>query len=153
MRPSVTARNDGGSKDPLSLSAFKNSLRLRPSNSPPPQRMTAIGGTDALPLSVFGKEMRERKDGEESSAMKTEFVKVYSYEELGEKLKKLRPKGKGEGRFSMEELNQRLMKLREIEQKETESRIAGLPFRELRESLVALRLSSDTEKAGKASSK
>ncbi|XP_010097148.2 uncharacterized protein LOC21408379, partial [Morus notabilis] len=48
MRPSDTARNDGGSKDPLSLSAFKNSLRLRPSNSPPPQRMTAIGGADAV---------------------------------------------------------------------------------------------------------
>ncbi|EXB67216.1 30S ribosomal protein S15 [Morus notabilis] len=83
--------------------------------------------------------------------MKTEFVKVYSYEELGEKLKKLRPEGKGEGWFSMEELNQRLMNLREIEQKETESRIAGLPYRDLRESLAKLRLSSDEEKAGKAS--
>ncbi|XP_075670256.1 uncharacterized protein LOC142640028 [Castanea sativa] len=73
--------------------------------------------------------------------MKTDFVKMYSYGELGEKLRKLRPsveEGKKEGEtlwFSLSELNQRLMKLREMEEKDTESRIGRISFKDLRESL------------------
>ena len=147
-------QNERRSGDPMSLSAFKNSLKLKPA----PDSAPVIGGTDSLPVSVFGKE-RERKEGErETMAMKTEFVKMYSYGELGEKLRKLRPsvqEGKKEGDtlgFSLSELNERLMKLREMEEKETESRIGGVSFKDLRESLVWLRL-TETEKAKKNSSK
>ena len=149
-----SAQNERRSGDPMSLSAFKNSLKLKPG----PDSAPVFGGTESLPVSVFGKE-RERKEGEkETMAMKTEFVKMYSYGELGEKLRKLRPsvqEGKKGGDalgFSLSELNERLMKLREMEEKETESRIGGVSFKDLRESLVWLRL-TETEKAKKNSSK
>lgn len=147
-----SSQNERRSGDPMSLSAFKNSLKLKPG----PESAPVFGGTDSLPVSVFGKE-RERKEGEkETMAMKTEFVKMYSYGELGEKLRKLRPsvlEGKKEGDtlgFSLSELNERLMKLREMEEKETESSIGGLSYKDLRESLVWLRL-TETEKAKKNS--
>ncbi|KAG6669553.1 uncharacterized protein LOC122284857 [Carya illinoinensis] len=141
------AQNESRMADPM-LSGFKNNLKLKPSTDPVP----VIGGTGTLPVSVFGKE-RERKDMEgEKMAMKTEFVRMYSYEELGEKLTKLRPDGNKEGKawFSLGELNERLMKLREMEDKESELRIGGVPYKDLRESLFRLRMSDD-EKAKKSS--
>jgi hypothetical protein len=54
------------------------------------------------------------------------------------------------GWFTLKELNERLRKLREMEEKETESRIGGVSFRDLRESLVKLKASND-EKAIKNS--
>ncbi|XVF24702.1 hypothetical protein REPUB_Repub13aG0150200 [Reevesia pubescens] len=86
--------------------------------------------------------MERTKDGE--AATKTEFVKMYGHVELGQKLKKLRPETKGrEGWFSLQELNERLLKLREMEEKETESRIGGVSFKDLRESLYKLNMSED----------
>lgn len=71
---------------------------------------------EALPASVFGKEGRE---GETEEMMTTEFLKIYREDELGEKLRRLRPEGKKEeGWFSLEELNERLVKLRQVEEKE-----------------------------------
>ncbi|XP_041017093.1 uncharacterized protein LOC121259530 isoform X2 [Juglans microcarpa x Juglans regia] len=102
------AQNERRRADPMSLSEFKNNLKLKPSTDPVP----VIGGTDTLPVSVFGKE-RERKDTEgEKMAMKTEFVKM--------------------------------------EDKETESRIGGVSFKDLRESLLRMKISDD-EKAKKSS--
>eukprot|EP01018_Ginkgo_biloba_P009625 Gb_26850 [translate_table: standard] len=129
----------------FSLKAFGESLRLQPDDNR--GRVPSQQISDSLPLSVFGKEMREKASGEPQPA-KTEFVKMYSYDELGEKLKKLRPDTdqsveqitKG---FSLTELNERLQKLRELEEKETESKIGGISFKDLRESLVQLRMSSD----------
>ncbi|KAJ9680334.1 hypothetical protein PVL29_019603 [Vitis rotundifolia] len=139
-----------GKTDVLSLSAFKDSLRLRPVDSGATKSSVVIGGSDdALPMSVFGKDMRDRKEAE-STTMKTEFLKTYSYEELGKKLRKLRPETGAESCFSLKELNERLMKLREMEEKETESKFGGLSFKDLRESLVCLRISED-EKAKKSS--
>ncbi|KAH1113547.1 hypothetical protein J1N35_006925 [Gossypium stocksii] len=51
--------------------------------------------------------------------MKREFIRMYGYEELGQRLKELRPPEK-EGGFSLQELNERLLKLRAIEDKEAE---------------------------------
>ncbi|KAM1132304.1 hypothetical protein FF1_046721 [Malus domestica] len=82
--------------------------------------------------------------------MKTDFVKMYSYAELGEKLRKLRPDGKGQNWFSLRELNKRLMKLREMEEKETQAAIGNVTFQDLRESLLKLQR-SDQEKAKKSS--
>lgn len=59
----------------------------------------------------------------ETEKMMTEFLTIYSEEELGEKLKMLRPEGnKEEGWFSLQELNQRLVKLRQVEEKEAQNR-------------------------------
>lgn len=150
MRASNNAPQTGRrGSDPLSLSSFKSSLRLRPSDSPSaPSRTTVFGGTDPLPQSVFGKEIRERKDGDEPSAMKRVFVKMYEYPELGERLKQLRPdeKDKGEGWFSIEELNQRLTRLRELEEKETEPKIYGMQYKDFRSGLEMLKRSDDEKK-------
>lgn len=109
-------------------------------------------GTDKLPESIFGKERREKKgEGEEGEPKvpRTEFVKMYGYEELGEKLQGLRPAKdgrKGEW-FSLTELNERLAKLRELEEKETESKMGGVSFKDLRESLQRLKDSNAMKKA------
>ena len=85
-----------------------------------------FGVTDPVPQSVFGKEIRERKEGDEPSVRKTESVKM------------------------IDELNPK--RLRELEEKETESRSAGLSYKDMRksllmkESLVELKLSFDDEK-------
>ena len=87
-----------------------------------------------------------------------QFVKMYSHGELGEKLRKLRPsveEVKKEGEtlwFSLSELNERLMKLREMEEKDTELRlrIGGISFKDLRESLDWMR-QLELEKAKKNS--
>ncbi|KAK9282280.1 hypothetical protein L1049_005194 [Liquidambar formosana] len=153
----ATATNtDKKGADPMSLSAYRESFKLRPVDHAAPSSTVVIGGgSDTLPASVFGKEMRERKEGESSkstSAMKTEFVKFYKVNELGEKLRMLRPKRKvGENWFSLEELYERLIKLRELEEKETDSKkVAGVTFKDLRESLLRLKM-SDEEKAKKSS--
>ncbi|KAJ8632714.1 hypothetical protein MRB53_026050 [Persea americana] len=131
---------------PYSLLSFKNSLNLKPPSEGSGTSAPLLGGPDSqLPPSIFGREMGEKREPE-SQALKTEFVKMYSYGELGEKLKILRPAAATAGKkdwFSLGELNERLMKLREMEEREAESRIGGVSFKDLRDSLVRLRKSSD----------
>ncbi|KFK43826.1 hypothetical protein AALP_AA1G178800 [Arabis alpina] len=79
-------------------------------------------GEDALPRSVFGKEI----DGKEGQMM-TEFLTFYNEEELGHKLRLLRPEGNTE--FSLQELNQRLVKLRQVEEKEVQARSGNTVLR------------------------
>lgn len=146
--PPRAVQNERKGGDSMSLSAFKNSLKLKPSD---PATAPSLGLTGKFPSSVFGKEMRDRKDGE-NGGMKTEFVKMYSHGELGSKLRALRPDNtKGKNWFSLAELNERLMKLRAMEEKETESRIGGLSCQDLRESLEKIKM-SDAEKAKKTTS-
>ncbi|KAA8541964.1 hypothetical protein F0562_023116 [Nyssa sinensis] len=143
------AQGGGTGNESLSLSKYQQTLKLRPADPNGKNSTFVIGGTDKLPASVFGKEMREKKEAK-SAAMKTEFVKMYSYGELGEKLRMLRPEGKGGNWFSLGELNERLMKLREFEEKETNSRIGGVAFKDLRESLLTLKM-SENDKAKRSS--
>lgn len=78
-----------------------------------------------MPAAVFGPEIRAKEDGDGSAKEKKwEFVKMYSAKELGEKLRSLRPEKKGDNKdwFSLEELNQRLVKLREMEERQRGSR-------------------------------
>ncbi|KAL1221424.1 Small ribosomal subunit protein uS15c [Cardamine amara subsp. amara] len=77
----------------------------------------------SFPMSMVGNEMGEKKGREgETEGMVTEFLKSYNEEDLGEKLKMLRPEGKKEeGWFSLQELNQRLVKLRQVEENEAQS--------------------------------
>ncbi|KAF9686240.1 hypothetical protein SADUNF_Sadunf03G0138200 [Salix dunnii] len=128
-----------------------SSFKLKPGNeNESMNKSTIIGGTEGLPTVVFGREMEG--EGRAKGEMSTEFVKMYSHGELGDKLRSLRPTVKrGEkGWFTLKELNERLRKLREMEEKDTESRIRGFSYRDLRESLVKLKVSND-EKAIKNS--
>ncbi|XP_059638618.1 uncharacterized protein LOC132280877 [Cornus florida] len=134
--------------DPMSLSNFKEVLNTKSGDPNANKSKTAFGGND-LPLSVFGREMNAKMNLE-SAVMKTEFVKMYDYDELGKKLRMLRPATNGGNWFSFGELNQRLMKLREIEEKETQSKIVGVNYSDLRESLQKLKL-LDEEKIKKVS--
>ncbi|RWR96571.1 cell wall protein RBR3 isoform X1 [Cinnamomum micranthum f. kanehirae] len=145
--PSPMNRSRGSETlSPYSLKSFKNSLNLKPHPEGSGTSAPLLGGPDSqLPSSIFGREMREKREPE-SPALKTEFVKMYSYGELGQKLKMLRPAAATEGKkdwFSLGELNERLMKLREMEEKETDLRIGGVSFKDLRDSLLTLRKSSD----------
>lgn len=122
-----------------------------------PEKGPSILGGDNLPDSIFGKEMREKEAGEweQKKVLKTEFVKMYSYNELGEKLRKLRPEDASKANkdwFTLTELNERLAKLREMEEKETESRMGGVSFRDLRESLVRLKEADANKKANSMAS-
>lgn len=142
---------DQKGSDSMPLSAFKNSLKLGSVDQNKGSWSSRIGGeSEKLPASIFGKEMRQRNEGAKpvSTAMKTEFVKIYSYKELGDKLRQLRPEGKMEGKnwFSLGELNERLVKLRENEENETKSsNISGISFNDLRDSLLTLKMSDDAK--------
>ncbi|KAF8049546.1 hypothetical protein N665_2183s0008 [Sinapis alba] len=95
----------------VSFRSFKNTLKGN------------VGRGEALPASVIGNEMDR---GGETEEMMTEFLKIYREDELGEKLRGLRPEGKKEeGWFSLEELNQRLVKLRQVEEKEVHNHQRG----------------------------
>ncbi|CAH8381383.1 unnamed protein product [Eruca vesicaria subsp. sativa] len=94
----------------LSFRSFKNTLKGNVGRGG--------GGGEGLPASVFGNERKGSGEGE-TEEMVTEFLKIYREDELGEKLRRLRPEGKKEeGWFSLQELNERLVKLREVEEKE-----------------------------------
>ncbi|XP_068649347.1 uncharacterized protein [Aristolochia californica] len=135
-KPTTTSPlRDSGSQpiDSSVLSSIRDRFKKEGATGP------GIGESSASQtMSIFAKES-EKKEAE-SSSNQTEFVRQYSHKELGEKLRALRPDA-AEGKkdwFSLNELNDRLRKLRESEVKENESRIKGLTFSDLRESLLKL---------------
>ncbi|XP_024972567.1 uncharacterized protein LOC112511254 isoform X2 [Cynara cardunculus var. scolymus] len=109
--------------------AFRHSLKLRPQDL-----------NQQVPESI-GKDKKDVLSDE----MKTEFVRNYSYGDLGKNLKNLRPEVKGGKKigFSLGELNERLRKLRELDEEENRNR-HGLYMKELRVSLY--HLSQDEKK-------
>ncbi|KAJ6802672.1 uncharacterized protein M6B38_190980 [Iris pallida] len=131
-------------------SSFHNSLNLKSLQES--LRSPSISAA-RLPESIFGRELREKNKGDapeeeaaavaegETKALKTEFVKMYTPEELGEKLRRLRPAAAGKAGknwFSLKELNGRLAKLRKQEE-EIQDRIGGVLMRDLKESLEKLK--------------
>ncbi|KAL3511948.1 hypothetical protein ACH5RR_024665 [Cinchona calisaya] len=112
--------------------------RLNSQSAKPLQ--TVFGGSDALPLAVFGRELAQKEEGDTSDAKtKMEFLRTYDFTELGEKLRALRPeKQDKKDWFSFEELSARLVKLREMEEKENDSR-SNIPFSDLRLGLTKLK--------------
>ncbi|KAL8464596.1 hypothetical protein ACS0TY_034198 [Phlomoides rotata] len=88
---------------------------------------------DGLP-SFFWKEKNAGEDGK----MRTGFMSMYNYSEMGAKLKTLRPEKKKGKWFSLHELNERLVKLREMEEKESRSIVSGISFKDLRDTVVKL---------------
>ncbi|XP_010419387.1 PREDICTED: uncharacterized protein LOC104705097, partial [Camelina sativa] len=94
-----------------SLSGLQNTMKTQFNTN---LRSNVIGG-EGLPHSVFAEELEQGNDDAED--MKSEFYKSYDPYELGEKLRLYRPEGKKEqGWFSLQELNQRLVKLRAMEE-------------------------------------
>ncbi|MED6210834.1 hypothetical protein PIB30_067907 [Stylosanthes scabra] len=120
MRLKSNANKQGGDRMPLQ--AFRSTLKSGPSDS-----------------SVFARVGKEKK-GSGSGPTVTEFVKMYSFPELGEKLRALRAQGVGSEGFSIAELNERLIKLRELEENESLAALSetGVPFKELKASLHVL---------------
>ncbi|XP_073039158.1 uncharacterized protein [Primulina eburnea] len=137
-------QNDSTGKpmDPMSLARFKESLKLKPGEMNVPQLI--IGGSDRLPASLIGKDKKDvgGKDNEASSAGRLKFFRPYSFEEMGKKLVSLRPEKKGKW-FSLQELNDRLDRMRVLEEKEIEARGSSFLYRELRESLVTINSKSE----------
>lgn len=130
--------------DPLSLKNFTNTLRMKPADD---NANRVIGGSQELPALVFGKEKKEEEKAVELERMKTDFVKMYSFEELGDKLKKLRPEGL-EGGFSLRELNERLMRLRVMEMNESNSKIGAGTISALRSSLARIQIEKEEKSRG-----
>ncbi|KAJ6831314.1 uncharacterized protein M6B38_349400 [Iris pallida] len=131
-------------------SSFHNSLNLK---SLQESLWSPSISAARLPESIFGRELREKNKGDapveeaaaaegETKALKTEFVKMYTPEELGEKLRRLRPAAAGKAGknwFSLKELNGRLAKLRKQEEGEIQDRIGGVLFVDLKETLEKLK--------------
>ncbi|KAK9677327.1 hypothetical protein RND81_11G136500 [Saponaria officinalis] len=126
----------------FSLNNYKESFRMRPSmeksgnnfNNESNIKSRVIGGSiGSLPIATFGKEMKEKVGDDNES--KFDLIRMYSHAELGKKLKELRPKtptlGKKEW-FSLSELQQRLGKLKEIEEKDSSAQVGGVPYGEFR---------------------
>lgn len=138
--PNADEQNERRKGEGLPLLRFPKSLDMNPTQD-------AGVSKGALP-SLFYKD-KERSGDKSSDALKTEFVKIYSYKELGEKLSKLRPE---EGKeFTLGELSERLVKLRMMEENESESRVGGV-YEDFRHSLEIIKISQEEEKHRKTSS-
>ncbi|KAK1422432.1 hypothetical protein QVD17_25546 [Tagetes erecta] len=88
---------------------------------------------------------RNNNEGIVSNETRADFVRTYSAGEMGKRLRKLRP-GDKKVKFSLTELNERLQKFREMEEKEAPI-IGGLVYESLREGLVKLKgLEDEKEK-------
>ncbi|KAL1340379.1 hypothetical protein HN51_026775 [Arachis hypogaea] len=143
-KPGEARARDRRRADSMSLEAYREVLRSRPLDSSATAAAGAsspenvVGTASSLPDSV----LKQKRRKEES-----EFMKVYSFGELGEKLKKLRPEGMRKEWFSIEELNERLKRMREKEVEEAESNVTGgVLFKDMRECLL-----SEDEKSRKSS--
>ncbi|BAT93377.1 hypothetical protein LR48_Vigan05g003400 [Vigna angularis] len=111
----------GESSSPSMQFIRENLRNLSAAQTPVSQgRPGMIGGTNALPQGIFGKEMR--KEGTKSTTMfSAGFLKTYNVEDLGKKLRMLRPEGKEKGWFSVRELSERLVRLRKMEEEQARS--------------------------------
>ncbi|XP_050233807.1 uncharacterized protein LOC126682246 [Mercurialis annua] len=118
----------GGGVD--ALSALKDTLKMR-------KQSESMRPGSNLPFSGFGKEQGG-----------TSTWTAYKHKELGEKLRSLRPEVKeGEkGWFSLEELSGRLKKLKEIEEKDAQSRFGSLSFNNLRDTIISINKSQNSKK-------
>lgn len=123
----------------LDMEAIRHSLRNMSGGQAPVRqsRPGVIGGTSALPELIFGKEMR--KEGSESTAMRSAaFLKVYGVEDLGKKLRMLRPEGKEKDWFSVRELSERLVRLRKMEEEQAKSNTQGEAYDKIKGCLIEM---------------
>ncbi|KAH9613804.1 hypothetical protein KSS87_005893 [Heliosperma pusillum] len=157
---------DNNVKQQFSLNNYKQTLRINPSmgntnSNGNTNTSRVIGGSlDNLPSVTFGKEIREKEKkskSDEDDASKFELMKAYSHAELGKELKELRPdlsalsknkkeKEGEEGWFSLSELQERLAKLKEIEEDRKSNTMGGLKLGDLRKSTDTIRQAKDVSK-------
>ncbi|KAL2338187.1 hypothetical protein Fmac_012633 [Flemingia macrophylla] len=109
-------QNPPQSPPSVNMDAIFESLRSVKAKTPTKPRL--IGGNAALPESVFGREMRRDTS---ASSTTTAFLKTYGVEDLGKKLRILRPEGNSKDWFSVRELSERLERLRKMEEEQTRS--------------------------------
>ncbi|KAI3892583.1 hypothetical protein MKX03_036933 [Papaver bracteatum] len=102
----------------IDINSFKSFMK-RGSDQETNQSNAALGGGSELPSDIFG-------------AMKTEFLNPYSHEELGRKLRQLRPDETTKKEFTVNGLNERLKKLRVMEEQVVD-KVGGLPLKSLKE--------------------
>lgn len=76
------------------------------------------------------------KENDRGEDDRSASIRMYDYSELGSKLKTLRPEKKKGKWFTLVELNERLAKLREIEEKESQTRVGGVSLRDLRNTMI-----------------
>ncbi|XP_015085904.1 uncharacterized protein LOC107029101 [Solanum pennellii] len=152
LRENNNNQNESRGKlyESLSLSRYMDSLKMRPDMGKDVKGSgMVIGGSGNLPASIFGKEMMRDKEGD-YEGMKMEFTRNYRHGELGEKLKMLRPVKKEEkGWFSLHELNERLMKVREADEIESKTMVAGGVYKDLKESLYIISQNGDLKSKSK----
>uniref|UniRef100_A0A1J3FWH7 Small ribosomal subunit protein uS15c n=4 Tax=Noccaea caerulescens TaxID=107243 RepID=A0A1J3FWH7_NOCCA len=127
------------------FASFENIMKTKPSEN---LRWNGFRGAEELPKSVFGEELEERKKtAEEIEEMKSEFIKSYDTEELGEILRTYRPQGKKEeGWFSLQELNQRLVKLREAEEEVAKRTRKNDHFIDIRNTIASTKIEEERKK-------
>ncbi|KAM7269272.1 hypothetical protein ACFE04_024769 [Oxalis oulophora] len=125
-----------------SLSSFQKTLREKPDIQRGGIGSNVIGGTKEvpLPISIFQKQnmKNNKKEGGGGGAKDTDetnvdMFRLYSPSELGQKLAQLRNEDSmkkweiGDGEWSwLEELNERLVKLRKMEDEQVQSQIGGV---------------------------
>ncbi|XP_048491881.1 uncharacterized protein LOC104904487 isoform X2 [Beta vulgaris subsp. vulgaris] len=155
----------------MSLNTYRQNLKLRPPMEEQQQQrrgggvvvggghMVIGGSVENLPANVFGREMKEKegKKGKEGGGKseeeedEMELTTLYTKDELGKKLRELRPEGKGKksGKddwFSLSELGERLKKLKEIELKNKVD--SGIDhFKELRSTIRHLHHKEESNNA------
>lgn len=103
---------------------------------------------DSGSVMMFDKQAADSIDGDVEKNKSLQFLRIYNYDELGQKLRTLRP-GKTKGKwFTLGELKDRLVKLSEIEEKETNNRfnMGTMPFIDLRESIIRIGSQEKEEK-------
>ncbi|KAK9923005.1 hypothetical protein M0R45_031441 [Rubus argutus] len=138
IKPNANEQNERKG-DGLALSKFTKSLGTKAND--------VVGRPGALPR-LFDKELDARNT---EKALKTEFVRIYECKELGEKLKKLRPEAKVGSWFTLRELSERLIKLREMDHNETVPGLGSRIFGDVRTTLVSLAVSEEEGKRKKTS--
>ncbi|CAK8574593.1 unnamed protein product [Lathyrus sativus] len=120
----TSKRATGGGGGAMSLEVIRGSLMQLKGNPTPSPRWRAspssplFSGTSTTPDSIFGKEIRERLAKPNDPLVSLKNLGSFLYEDLGDKLKKLRPPVKGKEWFSIAELNERLKKVMEMDESE-----------------------------------
>ena len=66
------------------------------------------------------------------------FLKVYGVEDLGKKLRMLRPEGKEKDWFSVRELSERLVRLRKMEEEQAKSNTQGEAYDKIKGCLIEM---------------
>lgn len=124
------ARPPSPTLSPESLQALKDGLKLQQPNA-----------ADTIKDSTFQTKLAD-------SSYRMDYLKIYSHKELGEKLRQLRPQvGKDKTDwFSLAELNERLKKVKAMDEEKYEKRPVGVTFQDLRQCLMMMKEETDNKK-------